>query len=161
MGVMATLALAKKVGQQVIPSHTVVGKAIGSKFTGKGVDFKALAPAGSKASTLLNKIENTAQIAGNIFNPVPNANSLQANTTGSVNSLLTTTNSMNRIDSSYVNEVNAKQAQGAVSEVTVPKGALDGKLIPFSSSSGGTKNIVNYLPYIVVGFVVLKYLKIV
>jgi len=161
MGVMATLALAKKVGQQVIPKTTVVGKAIGSTYAGKGVDFKALAPAGSKASTLLTKIENTAQIAGNIFNPVPNANSLQRNTTGSVNSLLTTTNSMSRIDSSYTNEVNAKQAQGAVSEVTVPKGALDGKLIPFNSSNDGKKKIFVYLPYILVGFVVLKYLKIV
>ncbi len=158
---MATLALAKKVGKQIIPQHTVVGKAIGSNYSGKGIDFKALAPPGSKASSLLNKIENTAQIAGNIFNPVPNANSLQVNTTGSVNSLLTTNSSMSRIDSSYINEVNAKQAQGAVSEVSVPKGALDGKLIPFSSSSNGQKNVVKYLPYIVVGFVVLKYLKIV
>jgi len=158
MAIGVAVGLAKKVGQAVIPKHTVVGKAIGSTYGGSGIDFKTLAPPGSKAQKLLGQIENSAQIAGNIFNPVPSVNSLAQNTKGSVNSLLTTNSAQSKITASYQNDVNAKDAQASVSTVSIPAGALDGKLIPFGAN-GSTKT--SPIIYVTLGFLALKLLKII
>jgi len=166
MPVSAILSLAKTVGKQVIPSNTVVGKAIGSNYSGKGIDLKSLLPPDSKSAKIVEKINNTGNAIGQIINPNASASAVATQTKGGMSSLLSSPSSIQKLDNAYGNDLIAKtalgQGNGYTMTGTVPKGALDGQLVAISDKPDGVdvSGKVSINPWLIIGavglFLVIK-----
>jgi len=166
MPASAILSLAKTVGKQVIPNHTVLGKAIGSNYSGKGIDLKSLLPPDSKSAKIVEKINASGNAIGQVINPNVSANAVASQSTGGMASLLSSPSSVQKLDNAYGNDLIAKTALGSGNGYTmtgtVPQGALDGQLVAISDKPSGVNvsGSVNINPFLVIGaiavFLIIK-----
>ncbi len=166
MAIASILALAKTVGKEVIPQNTVVGKAIGSNYSGKGIDFKSLLPPNSKSAKIVESINKTGNAIGEIINPNANPYAVASQTKGGTASLLSSPSAIQKMDNAYANDMIAKTALGSGNGYTmtgnVPKGALDGQLQAIDPNPSGVavSGAVKINPWLIIGgiaiFLIIK-----